>query len=456
LWPSSTEKNAEPYYDPTESNENTLFKVNCKLYLLEADKQNWVERGYGILKVIDLSDDLNCKIMMWTDKCFRLILHTKIFEKMQIDRANKKSIRFNAIDNGTIRIFLVKTGNPNDCDELFELLTNRLNKFILKSSKLTTNLNNATIKNSKSILFSCDCNISEKCLNEADESNNTTTSTSSKTIPAKIQLFTYTPHTTSPDSTKLEANNHQLLLDLVDRQNDAKIFLSTSLKLIKLKASIHQRSKSSEDLSSHPISGPSHSKKDSFEFEISESVVSFSSSEFSLKSNSKFNILIEDKELASNFLVFFNKEPKFRSNLDDSSQDDDENDQDDIDDQNTEDNDNEPLRKSNSINESERYGSSGDDEQEEEEENANDSCSIETGEKTNRKRKNYDSDNIPTAFKKQDTGSLADDNDDNDDQKGSSTNERKNSFKRNLDESSTSNQENFESSLKKTKPLTDQ
>jgi hypothetical protein len=45
---------------------------------------------------------------MWTDKCFRLILHTKMFEKMQIDRANKKSIRFNAFDNGTIRVFLVK------------------------------------------------------------------------------------------------------------------------------------------------------------------------------------------------------------------------------------------------------------------------------------------------------------------------------------------------------------
>ena len=45
---------------------------------------------------------------MWTDKTYRLILNTKLFEKMQIDRANKKSIRFNAFDNGTIRIFLIK------------------------------------------------------------------------------------------------------------------------------------------------------------------------------------------------------------------------------------------------------------------------------------------------------------------------------------------------------------
>lgn len=45
---------------------------------------------------------------MWTDKCYRLILNTKLFDKMQIDKANKKSIRLNAFDNGTIRIFLIK------------------------------------------------------------------------------------------------------------------------------------------------------------------------------------------------------------------------------------------------------------------------------------------------------------------------------------------------------------
>lgn len=97
--------------------------------MLETDKAKWIERGYGILKLIDSNDGINCKIsksslklkfciklslldlikiVMWTDKCFRLILNTKLFEKMQIDRANSKSIRFNAYDNGSIRIFLIK------------------------------------------------------------------------------------------------------------------------------------------------------------------------------------------------------------------------------------------------------------------------------------------------------------------------------------------------------------
>jgi len=162
-------------------------------------------------------------------------------------------------------------------------------------------------------------------------------------------------------------------------------------------------------------------------------------------------VLIEDKELANKFLVLYNKEPKFRTNFDDSSnegdddeENDDENNTQEDDDQNTE---YEPIRKSNSIHESERYGSS-------EEENANDSCSIETGDINNRKRKNYDSDNIPNAFKKQDLESsdnLESFEDKGDDAEGEDdSNEKKsNSNKRNLDDCS--NQENLESNFKKTK-----
>ena len=72
LW---SENNVD-YFDPNENNENTLFKINCKLYLLEADKANWVERGYGILKVIDSNDDLNCNISE-----FNIVVNLGIFHK---------------------------------------------------------------------------------------------------------------------------------------------------------------------------------------------------------------------------------------------------------------------------------------------------------------------------------------------------------------------------------------
>lgn len=41
------------------------MKLSCKLFVLnvlETDKVDWVERGYGILKVIDSNDGVNCKM----------------------------------------------------------------------------------------------------------------------------------------------------------------------------------------------------------------------------------------------------------------------------------------------------------------------------------------------------------------------------------------------------------
>ena len=70
----------------------------------------WVNQISNALHVVseNFLSIFICIKVMWTDKTYRLILNTKIFDKMQIDRANKKSIRFNAFDNGTIRIFLIK------------------------------------------------------------------------------------------------------------------------------------------------------------------------------------------------------------------------------------------------------------------------------------------------------------------------------------------------------------
>lgn len=56
-------ESAEKYANALhESDLYSLCKINCKLYVLEADKTNWAERGYGILKVIETSDGSNCRI----------------------------------------------------------------------------------------------------------------------------------------------------------------------------------------------------------------------------------------------------------------------------------------------------------------------------------------------------------------------------------------------------------
>jgi hypothetical protein len=160
---------------------------------LESNKANWLERGSGILKLIDLNDGYNCKLMMWTDKCFRLILNTKFFEKMQIDRANKKSIRFNAFDNGTMRIFLIKTSNPNDCDELFEILKIRLNEYndyISKNDESRDNsLNLSGSSAPKSVVFKTECEFFKDSVGAAIKANLRLYSFASVSNSANHQLF---------------------------------------------------------------------------------------------------------------------------------------------------------------------------------------------------------------------------------------------------------------------------
>ncbi len=164
---------------------------------MEPTKANWLERGYGILKLIDLNDGYNCKLMMWTDKCFRLILNTKFFEKMQIDRANKKSIRFNAFDSGTIRIFLIKTSNPNDCDELFEVLKIRLNEYNDYMSKndqsRDSSLNTSGSLAPKSVIFKTECELFK-------DSDITSTK-------ANLRLYSFASSSNSA--------NHQLLMGII-------------------------------------------------------------------------------------------------------------------------------------------------------------------------------------------------------------------------------------------------
>jgi hypothetical protein len=64
VWPASSEKNSvdyEKYLAENENDTNTIVKFNCKLFMLDTvDKTNWIERGYGLLKLID--DGKSCKM----------------------------------------------------------------------------------------------------------------------------------------------------------------------------------------------------------------------------------------------------------------------------------------------------------------------------------------------------------------------------------------------------------
>jgi hypothetical protein len=101
-----------------------------KLYMYNPEQQQFVERGYGILKINESHDPSDWNklqarlskifigfktnnklfifLVMRLDKAFRVILNSPIFPKMTVERATDRSVRFGAQDESHFRVFIIK------------------------------------------------------------------------------------------------------------------------------------------------------------------------------------------------------------------------------------------------------------------------------------------------------------------------------------------------------------
>lgn len=96
-----------------EEDETNVMDVNCKLFAFVAS--NWEERGPGNLRVNDNKDrQKSPRVVFRTSGNLRVLLNTKIWPGMVVERPSQKSLRFSAIEaDGQIRIFLAMVGPPN-------------------------------------------------------------------------------------------------------------------------------------------------------------------------------------------------------------------------------------------------------------------------------------------------------------------------------------------------------
>lgn len=122
-----------------EEDETNIISISCKLFLFDKITSSWQERGRGTLRLNDFEIDENhigSRLVFRTAGSLRVILNTKIWAEMTIDKASEKSIRFTALDsNGEIKVFLV-TSSIDDSRQLFSHLHSRLEKeFALQKRK---------------------------------------------------------------------------------------------------------------------------------------------------------------------------------------------------------------------------------------------------------------------------------------------------------------------------------
>ncbi|XP_061696084.1 ran-binding protein 3b isoform X2 [Syngnathoides biaculeatus] len=114
-----------------EESESNVLQMQCKLYVFEKTAQSWIERGRGLLRLNDMAstDDgtLQSRLVMRTQGSLRLILNTKLWPQMQVDKASDKSVRVTATDTEDqgVKVFLI-SGSSKDVGQLAAALHHRI------------------------------------------------------------------------------------------------------------------------------------------------------------------------------------------------------------------------------------------------------------------------------------------------------------------------------------------
>lgn len=109
-----------------EEDEVNVLDINSKLFAFVAS--NWEERGPGNLRVNDSKDNnKSSRVVFRTSGNLRVLLNTKIWPGMVVERPSQKSLRLTAIDSeGQVKIFLVMA-RPEVMANLFTQLQKRIN-----------------------------------------------------------------------------------------------------------------------------------------------------------------------------------------------------------------------------------------------------------------------------------------------------------------------------------------
>lgn len=113
-----------------EENEVNVLDFSCKLFAFIAS--NWEQRGPGSLRLNDVKSDTDesdtrSRVVFRTLGNFRVLVNTKVWPGMVVEKPSQKSLRLTAIDpnDGQMKIFLIMA-RPDDLDSLHAALKKRI------------------------------------------------------------------------------------------------------------------------------------------------------------------------------------------------------------------------------------------------------------------------------------------------------------------------------------------
>lgn len=115
-----------------EEDEKSVLQVQCKLYQYDQKTTTWKERGVGSLHLNDckLNDrdslQFQSRLVMRVNGSMRVVLNTKVWPQMSVDRASQKSIRISAqTESADIGVYLI-SGSQNDIEQVYRAIEYRV------------------------------------------------------------------------------------------------------------------------------------------------------------------------------------------------------------------------------------------------------------------------------------------------------------------------------------------
>ncbi|CAN8068744.1 unnamed protein product [Agarophyton chilense] len=102
-----------------EEDEETLFRMRAKLYSLEGDseKKRWKECGVGALKMNEHKQSKRVRLLMRSEGVLRVVLNTRLYKHVKLDRATERSIRFQGFEERTAKCYLLRFATHDACAE---------------------------------------------------------------------------------------------------------------------------------------------------------------------------------------------------------------------------------------------------------------------------------------------------------------------------------------------------
>lgn len=146
-----------------EENEVNVVDMSCRLFAFVAS--NYEQRGPGSLRLNDVkTDDARSRVVFRTLGNFRVLLNTKVWGGMVVEKPSQKSLRFTAIDSndGAVKIYLVMA-RPDDVNTLHSALKRRIE--IERKREKTEE----STSSSSSVAANAEANTSKDSQHESDE-----------------------------------------------------------------------------------------------------------------------------------------------------------------------------------------------------------------------------------------------------------------------------------------------